>query len=176
MQSKADYRLYSLPFYFLLFSFYVINFWLLWFDDTLNHFLLAYIWNTLVDFTAFKMNVVETTGLAKDALHIYVGVGVYLLCLFVLRPIIKNHNIRAFIALIVVTGVALSGEYLDNRYIIVPKGLLALEMVDIKASLHDLMNTCLLPYLLFALNKWTKIFRPTNKSTSLTKRHKKTDY
>lgn len=129
-----------------------------------------------MEFTDFKLNMVEITGLAKDALHIYVGIGVYLLCLFVLRPIIKSQNIRAFIALIVVTGVALSGEYLDNRHIIIPKGLLALEMVDIKASLHDLMNTCLLPYVLFALNKWTTVFHPTNKSTSITKRHKKTDY
>ncbi|WP_238063502.1 hypothetical protein [Psychrobacter sp. Ps3] len=116
------------------------------------------------------MNVVETTGLAKDALHIYVGVGVYLLCLFVLRPIIKNHNIRAFIALIVVTGVALSGEYLDNRHIIIPKGLLVLEMVDIKASLHDLMNTCLLPFVLFALNKWTRIFQASSSPSKLLKK------
>ena len=123
-----------------------------------------------MDFTAFKMNVVETTGLAKDALHIYVGVGVYLLCLFVLRPIIKNHNIRAFIALIVVTGVALSGEYLDNRHIIIPKGLLALEMVDIKASLHDLVNTCLLPFVLFALNKWTRIFQASSSPSKLLKK------
>ena len=129
-----------------------------------------------MDFTVFKLNVVETTGLAKDALHIYVGVGVYLLCLFVLRPIIKSQSIRSFIALIVVTSVALLGEYLDNRHIIIPKGLLALGAVDIKASLHDLINTCLLSYVLFALNKWTTIFRPTTKSTSLTKRHRKTDY
>jgi len=157
-------------------SFLVVDSQLLLFGDTLNYFLLAYIWNTLLEFTDFKLNMVEITGLAKDALHIYVGIGVYLLCLFLLRPIIKSQNIRAFIALIVVTGVALSGEYLDNRHIIVPKGLLALEMVDMKASLHDLMNTCLLPYVLFALNKWTTVFHPTNKSTSITKRHKKTDY
>ena len=123
-----------------------------------------------MDFNTFKINVVETTGLAKDALHIYVGVGVYLLCLFVLRPIIKNHNIRAFIALIVVTGVALSGEYLDNRHIIIPKGLLALEMVDIKASLHDLVNTCLLPFVLFALNKWTRIFQASSSPSKLLKK------
>ena len=157
-------------------SFLVVDSQLLLFGDTLNYFLLAYIWNTLLEFTDFKLNMVEITCLAKDALHIYVGIGVYLLCLFLLRPIIKSQNIRAFIALIVVTGVALSGEYLDNRHIIIPKGLLALEMVDIKASLHDLMNTCLLPYVLFALNKWTTVFHPTNKSTSITKRHKKTDY
>jgi len=129
-----------------------------------------------VDFTAFKMNVVETTGLAKDALHIYVGVGVYLLCLVALRPIIKSQGIRSFIALIVVTCIALLGEYLDNRDTIESLGLTGLSREQILASIRDLINTCMLPYVLFALNKWTTIFRPTNKSTSLTKRHKKTDY
>ena len=76
-----------------------------------------------MDFNTFKINVVETTGLAKDALHIYVGVGVYLLSMFILRPIIKNQTIRAFLALLVVISVALLGEYFDNRHIIVPKGL-----------------------------------------------------
>jgi hypothetical protein len=129
-----------------------------------------------VDFTAFKMNVMETTGLAKDALHIYVGVGVYLLCLVALRPIIKSQGIRSFIALIVVTCIALLGEYLDNRDTIESLGLAGLSRDQILASIRDLINTCMLPYVLFALNKWTTIFRPTNKSTSLTKRHKKTDY
>lgn len=129
-----------------------------------------------MDFTAFKMNVVETTGLAKDALHIYVGVGVYLLCLVALRPIIKSQGIRSFIALIVVTCIALLGEYLDNRDTIEALGLTGLSREQILASIRDLINTCMLPYVLFALNKWTTIFRPTNKSTSLTKRHKKTDY
>jgi len=129
-----------------------------------------------VDFTAFKMNVVETTGLAKDALHIYVGMGVYLLCLVALRPIIKSQGIRSFIALIVVTCIALLGEYLDNRDTIESLGLASLSRDQILASIRDLINTCMLPYVLFALNKWTAIFRPTNKSTSITKRHKKTDY
>ncbi|PLT20743.1 hypothetical protein CXF62_14030 [Psychrobacter sp. MES7-P7E] len=129
-----------------------------------------------MDFTAFKMNVVETTGLAKDALHIYVGVGVYLLCLVALRPIIKSQGIRSFIALIVVTCIALLGEYLDNRDTIESLGLASLSRDQILASIRDLINTCMLSYVLFALNKWTTIFRPTYKSTSLTKRHKKTDY
>nr|WP_317200694.1 hypothetical protein [uncultured Psychrobacter sp.] len=115
-----------------------------------------------MDFTTFKLSVIEVTGLAKDALHIYVGVGVYLLCLFILRPIIKNQNIRSFLALLVVIAVALAGEYLDNRHIIRPKGLLALQGIDIKASIHDLINTCLLPFVLYTLTLWTTIFHPSN--------------
>ncbi len=155
---------------------YCFSLTLLLFSDTLNYFLLAYIWNISVDFTAFKLNVVETTGLAKDALHIYVGIGVYLLCLFVLRPIIKSQGIRSFIALIIVTGIALLGEYLDNRETIESLGLAGLSRDQLVASVRDLINTCLLTYVLFALNKWTTVFRPINKPTALTRRHKKTDY
>ena len=129
-----------------------------------------------MDFTAFKMNVIETTGLAKDALHIYVGIGVYLLCLILLRPIFKKQGIRSFVALVIVTCIALLGEYLDNRETIESLGLMGLSRDQITASIRDLINTCMLSYVLYALNKWTTIFRPTNKPTSLTKRHKKTDY
>ncbi|MGP5011762.1 hypothetical protein ACTXIR_12705 [Psychrobacter glacincola] len=130
-----------------------------------------------MDFTAFKINVIEVSGLAKDALHIYVGVGIYLLCLLVLRPIIKNQSIRSFMALVVVTGIALLGEYLDNRNTIEASGMAGLSHEQLVASLRDLINTCLLPYVLYALNKWTTLFQATiNKPKSLTKRHKKTDY
>ena len=122
-----------------------------------------------VDFTAFKMNVVETTGLAKDALHIYVGIGVYLLCLMVLRPIFKKQGIRSFIAVIVVTGIALLGEYLDNRETIESLGMAGLSRDQITASIRDLINTCMLSYVLYALNKWTKIFHASNPPTKLLK-------
>ena len=122
-----------------------------------------------MDFTAFKMNVIEVTGLAKDALHIYVGVGVYLLCLVVLRPVIKSQGIRSFIALIVVTGIALLGEYLDNRETIESLGMAGLSREQLVASIRDLINTCLLSYVLFALNKWTKIFHLSNPSKKLLK-------
>ncbi len=104
------------------------------------------------------MGMIAATGLEKDALHIYVGVSVYLLCLIILRPIFKKQNIRSFIALIMVTCIALLGEYLDNRYSIASQGISALESVAIQASIHDVINTCLLPYVLYALTRWTKIF------------------
>jgi len=122
-----------------------------------------------VDFTTFKINIIETTGLAKDALHIYIGVGCYLLCLIVLRPIIKKQGVRSLLALTVVIGVALLGEYFDNRHIIAPKGIFALESVDIKASIHDLINTCLLPLVLYMLTVWTTIFRPSNPPVKMLK-------
>lgn len=94
-----------------------------------------------MDFTAFKINVIEVSGLAKDALHIYVGVGIYLLCLLVLRPIVKKQSIRSFMALVVVTGIALLGEYLDNRNTIEASGMVGLSHEQLVASLRDLINT-----------------------------------
>ncbi len=122
-----------------------------------------------MDFETFKLGVIAATGLDKDALHIYVGVSVYIVSLLILRPIIKRQGIRSFIALVIVTGVALAGEYLDNRYIIVPKGFSALGSEAIKASIHDLINTCLLSYLLFALMNWTTIFQSLNQQTRILK-------
>ena len=122
-----------------------------------------------MDSTAFKIDIIEVSGLAKDALHIYVGVGIYLLCLLVLRPIIKNQSIRSFMALVVVTGIALLGEYLDNRNTIEASGMAGLSHEQLVASLRDLINTCMLPYVLYALNKWTKIFISFNPSTKLLK-------
>ena len=60
-----------------------------------------------MDFYLFKNGVVAATGLDKDALHIYVGISVYLLSLILLRPIFKKYSVRAFIALIMVTAIAL---------------------------------------------------------------------
>ncbi|MBH0094794.1 hypothetical protein I6E61_00125 [Psychrobacter sp. NZS113] len=122
-----------------------------------------------MDFTAFKMNIIETTGLAKDALHIYVGIGVYLLCLVLLRPIFKKQGVRSFVALVIVTCIALLGEYLDNRETIESLGMAGLSRDQITASIRDLINTCLLSYVLYALNKWTKIFHASNPSTKLLK-------
>ena len=122
-----------------------------------------------MEFANFKLGVIAATGLDKDALHIYVGTSVYILSLLILRPIIKRQGIRSFIALIIVTCVALAGEYLDNRYIIAPKGFSALGGVNIKASIHDLINTCLLSYVLFALMNWTKLFNSNSSSTKMLK-------
>lgn len=122
-----------------------------------------------MDFENFKLGVIAATGLDKDALHIYVGTSVYILCLFLLRPMFKRQGMRSFLALIVVTGVALAGEYLDNRYIIAPKGFSALDSNNIKASIHDLINTCLLSYVLFALMNWTTIFQSLNQQTRILK-------
>jgi hypothetical protein len=129
-----------------------------------------------VDFYLFKNGVISATGLEKDALHIYVGISVYLLSLILMRPIFKKYSVRAFIALIMVTAIALLGEYLDNRHTITELGIASLGPAEIKASIHDLINTCLLSYILYGFTVWTKTFQSINTVKPMIKRQKKTDY
>ena len=129
-----------------------------------------------MDFYIFKNGVVSATGLDKDALHIYVGISVYLLSLILLRPIFKKYSVRAFIALILVTCIALLGEYLDNRQTITELGMSGMGSAELKASIHDLINTCLLSYVLYGLTMWTKNFQSITTVKPMIKRQKKTDY
>ena len=129
-----------------------------------------------MDFYIFKNSVVNATGLDKVALHIYVGISVFLLSLILLRPIFKKYSARAFIALIMVTAIAVLGEYLDNRQTITELGLAGLQAAEIKASIHDIVNTCLLSYIFYGLTVWTKTFQSITRVTPMIKRQKKTDY
>lgn len=122
-----------------------------------------------MDFQSFKVGVIAFTGLEKDALHIYVGISIYLLSLLLFRPVFKKYRIRAFMALIMVTGFALLGEYLDNRHTISELGILGLNSTERGNSIHDLLNTCFWPYVLYALTRWTNIFNPVTKPTGLLK-------
>ena len=133
-------------------------------------FSISYTRNKIVDFYIFKNGVVSATGLDKDALHMYVGISVYLLSLILMRPIFKKYSVRAFIALILVTCIALLGEYLDNRQTITELGITGIGSAELKASIHDLINTCLLSYVLYGLTMWTKTFQSVvNKPTRLLK-------
>ncbi len=129
-----------------------------------------------MDFYIFKTGIMNATGLEKDALHIYVGMSVYLLSLILLRPLFKKYSVRAFMALIMVTGIALLGEYLDNRQTITELGVSGMGRAELKASIHDIVNTCLWPYVLYAITLWTKIFQSVTQVKPMIKRHKKTDY
>jgi hypothetical protein len=104
-----------------------------------------------LNFQHLKMGLIYVTGLEKDALHIYAGISIYLLSLLILR----RYTVRSgVLALLITTLIALMAEVLDLRYTLMARGQL-----HWAASLHDLINTCLLPYTLFALSKWTTLFQ-----------------
>ena len=152
----------NLPFLFSIYN------WLFFIYTQL--FFISYTRNEIVDFYLFKNGVVDATGLDKDALHMYVGIGVYLLSLILLRPIFKKYSVRAFIALIMVTAIALLGEYLDNRQTITELGLAGLQAAEIKASIHDIVNTCMLSYIIYGFTVWTKTFQSINTVKPMIKR------
>lgn len=104
-------------------------------------------------FRQFKVYVETLTGLDRDALHIYVGILVFLLGLLITRPVFKRHATRLNVALLMATFFALLGEYLDLSY-----HYPHVTGDHLRASIHDMVNTCFWPYLLYALNRWTPIF------------------
>lgn len=104
-----------------------------------------------LEFYILKTNIVDLTGLERDALHIYIGIMVYVAVIALLRRYIRPSK-AAVIALIMVTVVTLIGEYLDLRQQVD----FGLEM-RFGDSIHDIINTCFWPYALYALGRWTTL-------------------
>lgn len=107
----------------------------------------------MFNFQHLKVHVIHWTGLERDALHIYVGIGVFLITLLVTRLKVKRHITRLNIALVMATLFALGGEYLDLSY-----NYPHLTWDMLAGSIHDIINTCFWPYVLYATNRWTPMF------------------
>jgi hypothetical protein len=88
-----------------------------------------------------KLMVVSFTGLEKDALHIYIGLSVFLGFAAVFR-----QPLRAPGPWLAVLVVAVCGELLDLR-----DDLASLGHWRWKTSLHDILNTLFWPTVLFVL-------------------------
>jgi uncharacterized membrane protein YqgA involved in biofilm formation len=100
-------------------------------------------------FQSFKHELVNFASLSKDALHIYVGVTVFLIVAAMARK-----GLRSPIALLAVVVVAIIGEVLDLR-----DEFRAHERLKWWASLHDLLNTCFWPLVLWLLARYTRIVK-----------------
>ena len=100
-------------------------------------------------FQTAKLVVADTIGLSKDALHVYVGLGAFLLTALILRVPLRDWR-----PLTVAFLVALSGEIWDliewaNRG----------NALQWDSSWHDLWNTMFWPTMLFVLARWTQLLR-----------------
>jgi len=100
-------------------------------------------------FQSFKHELVHVAALSKDALHIYVGLAVFLLVVAVHR-----RGLRSGLAPLAVFVVALIGELLDLR-----DEMRHHEALKWGASLHDIANTCFWPLLLWLLGRYTRIVK-----------------
>ncbi len=91
----------------------------------------------------------DVTGLAKDAMHVYVGLTVFLLAAILLR-----RPLRDWRPLAAVVVAALAGEVWD----IVDTGL-AGQRLRLDLGWHDIWNTLFWPAVLFAAFRWTRLLR-----------------
>ena len=96
------------------------------------------------DLQIFKVQALEFTGLGKDALHIYFGLGMFLLVRLLWRR--RGGWILAWLA---VLALALGVEWLDMR---------AEQAGDYlqpdKAHIHDVWNTMFWPTMLMLVGRW----------------------
>ena len=97
-------------------------------------------------FQGFKHELVQLASLSKDALHIYVGMTVFLVVAAIARK-----GLRSGLAVLVVLAVAVVGEILDLR-----DEYRSREHLLWLASLHDLLNTCFWPLVLWLLARYTR--------------------
>ena len=88
-----------------------------------------------------KLQIMASIGLSKDALHVYVGLTVFLVSLLLLR-----RRPRSIIPLLVVALVAVLGEVVDAR-----DDIRSIGHWRWRASLHDVWNTLFWPSVLWAL-------------------------
>jgi len=85
-----------------------------------------------------KGQILSVVGLSKDAVHLYIGIGCLLLSILVFR-----FPPNAYRSLVLGLLVSLGMEALDLR-----DNVRYRETTRALASLHDLFNTNLLPYLI----------------------------
>lgn len=85
-----------------------------------------------------KLHVVQAVGLSKDALHVYVGMLVFLAVVLLFKK-----PLSSLVPLVAVLGVALLGEAFDARDDIATFGTWR-----VGAGVHDIVNTTFWPAVL----------------------------
>ncbi|MFO1503314.1 MAG: hypothetical protein U1F39_05795 [Steroidobacteraceae bacterium] len=96
-----------------------------------------------------KHEIVQFASLSKDALHIYVGMGVFLL-----GAAVAQKGIRSALAILAVVALAALGEMLDARDDLRIHG-----HWRVMASLHDLVNTVFWPLMLWLLARYSRVLK-----------------
>ena len=84
---------------------------------------------------AIKLAIVAATGLSKDALHVYVGLAVFLVV-----AAISKRPLSSWLPWVAALLVAMAGELIDMR-----DDLSSLGYWRWSASMHDIVNTILWP-------------------------------
>jgi hypothetical protein len=97
-----------------------------------------------MDFQQWKTEMIDVTGLAKDALHIHIG-----LLVFILVRLVWRGRGGWIVAWLVALAFALGGEWLDIR---AEEAASALQPDP--AHWHDVWNTMLWPTIFLVVGRW----------------------
>jgi hypothetical protein len=100
-------------------------------------------------FQSTKIWMVDQFDLARDALHIYVGLGVFFAVALLFRLSLRDWRPLAAVFLAAVAGEV--WDILDDRR----QG----DVVDLAANWHDIANTCFWPLAIFLLARFTPLIR-----------------
>ena len=101
------------------------------------------------DFQLAKIWLSQAIGLPKDALHIYVGLIVFLLAAALFR-----QPLRGRFPILAVIAAALAGEAWD-----IVETHAAGQRIAWWRSWHDVWNTCFWPGVLFLLARFTRVLK-----------------
>ena len=96
---------------------------------------------------SMKLAIAAGMGLSKDALHIYVGLSVYLLVALLVR-----RSMNSFLPVAAVAALACAGEVVDMI-----DDLLSLGHWRWGDSAHDIANTVIWPLVLYLLARYTRL-------------------
>ena len=100
-------------------------------------------------FQQAKIAIVDFTALERDALHIYVGLAVFLACCLIFKW--RGQDFRPWL---VALAIASLGEALDLRDAITyAKPIIASE------SVKDFLNTISMPTIILLVSRFTGIFQ-----------------
>jgi hypothetical protein len=100
-------------------------------------------------FQQAKLSLMEIFGLPRDALHIYVGLAIFLLAAALFR-----QPLRARFPILLTLAAAVAGEAWD---VIETHG--AGKAIAWTGSWHDIWNTCFWPAVLFLLARFTRVLK-----------------
>mgnify|MGYP006315283651 CR=1 FL=1 len=96
------------------------------------------------DFQALKLHIIDSTGLAKDALHVYAGLAV-----FIAVRLIWRWRGGWLVAWLATLAAAVAVEYID----ILGEGQRGVPQPD-PAHWHDIWNTMVWPTVLLLVGRW----------------------
>lgn len=102
----------------------------------------------MMDFEAIKVQIITDTSLAKDALHVHIGLAIFI-AVRLFTALLGWRRAGWLIAWLFALSAALGGEWLDYR-----AEQLGGAIVPDTEHWHDIWNTMLWPTLLLIIGPW----------------------